>query len=697
MNLSVFILAAGLGERLRPITDYFPKPLLPILGKPILQSILEKVSASPTHRIGINLHHKKDIIENWIAQSAFNKKVELFHENPILGTGGALKNAETFLNASTFVVHNSDIVSDIDLGKLLEFHLSTDNFATLAVHDYPKFNKLEIDERGFLRGIGTDHPHPNPPPLMGRANRAKNKENPPVSPGGRGQGRGGTEIFRHLAFTGIAVYSPDFLRFLPSGFSNIIDTWLKAIEYGYKIRTLDVTGSFWSDIGTPASYASTVINELRKNGETVYIHPSIEICRQVELGGYFVAEKGVFLDEGNSFRNCILLPGSMVKKEKADTTPPVPPLTREHKRWFFENCILGSAFKINLSESEMFGLPNTSHALLIGTGGSDRRYYRIRKNQNTEILMQCFRSDPDFQRHIEYTQFFQKYAIPVPKLLHVEPEKMSATFEDLGDLSLYSFLKCPRAQEEIEEVYKRAIDILILLQTVVTEHITECPLIQKRIFDYEHLRWETSYFIERFVEGIMDIRAKNLSVLSNEFHRLALKVDSIPKTIVHRDFQSQNIMITKGRIPRVVDYQGARVGPPAYDVVSLLWDPYYRLEDDIREQLLEYYIVKMTRLNTGKDRETNPSIPPLAKNPSFPSLEKGGKGGFFNKIQFRETLLRCRLQRHMQALGAYGFLSKIKGKKYFMKYVPEGLRLLIEDVSLAKDEYPELYDLVISL
>jgi aminoglycoside/choline kinase family phosphotransferase len=267
----------------------------------------------------------------------------------------------------------------------------------------------------------------------------------------------------------------------------------------------------------------------------------------------------------------------------------------------------------------------------------------------------------------------------------------------LGDLSLYSFLKCPRAQEEIEEVYKRAIDILILLQTVVTEHITECPLIQKRIFDYEHLRWETSYFIERFVEGIMDIRAKNLSVLNNEFHRLALKVDSIPKTIVHRDFQSQNIMITKGRIPRVVDYQGARVGPPAYDVVSLLWDPYYRLEDDIREQLLEYYIVKMTRLNTGKDRETNPSIPPLAKNPSFPSLEKGGKGGFFNKIQFRETLLRCRLQRHMQALGAYGFLSKIKGKKYFMKYVPEGLRLLIEDVSLAKDEYPELYDLVISL
>jgi hypothetical protein len=157
-------------------------------------------------------------------------------------------------------------------------------------------------------------------------------------------------------------------------------------------------------------------------------------------------------------------------------------------------------------------------------------------------------------------------------------------------------------------------------------------------------------------------------------------------------------MITKGGIPRVVDYQGARVGPPAYDVVSLLWDPYYRLEDDMREKLLEYYIGKMIEsFGIDKNHEINPLIPPLAKNPSIPPLAKGGEGGFFNKIEFKQTLLPCRLQRHMQALGAYGFLSKIKGKKYFLKHVLEGLRLLKEDVSLAKNEYPELYDLVMNL
>ena len=581
----------------------------------------------PVYKIGMNLHHKKDFIENWIRQSAFNEKVELFPEDPVLGTGGALKNAETFLNTGTFIVHNSDIVSDFDLGKLLEFHFSSDNLVTLAVHDYPEFNKLEIDERGLFRGIGTGHPHP-----------AK---------------------LKYVAFTGIAAYSPDFFRFLPSGVSSVVDAWLKANKAGYKIGTLDVTGCSWSDIGTPASYASTVMNELRKNGEYVYVHPSIETCRHIDLNGYVVVEEGNSLVKGVSLRNCILLPGS---------TPPLPPLPRRSKEGVFENCIIGLGFEIDLKESEMLGSNGQTDALLIGTGGSDRKYYRVKKNGNTEILMQCSPGDPDFQRHIEYTRFFQRYSIPVPRLLHAEPGRMSAIFEDLGDLSLYSYLKCPREREEIEEVYKRVIDILILMQTLVTEHIAECPLLQSRIFDYEYLRWETSYFIERFAEGISDIGVKNPSALDNEFHRLALKVDSIPKTVLHRDFQSQNIMITKWGIPRIVDYQGARMGPPAYDVVSLLWDPYCRLEDDVRERLLEYYVEKIRKSVI-----------------------------FFNELDFKGTLLPCRLQRHMQALGAYGFLSKIKGKKYFLKHVSEGLRLLKEDVSLSEDKYPELYNLAMGL
>ena len=89
-------------------------------------------------------------------RSAFSiMRIALFPEEPVLGTGGALKNAEGFLKDNTFLVHNSDIFSDIDLAKLVEFHLSSGNLATLAVHDYPEFNNLVIDDNGLLVEMGT--------------------------------------------------------------------------------------------------------------------------------------------------------------------------------------------------------------------------------------------------------------------------------------------------------------------------------------------------------------------------------------------------------------------------------------------------------------------------------------------------------------------------------------------------------------
>jgi NDP-sugar pyrophosphorylase family protein/aminoglycoside/choline kinase family phosphotransferase len=678
-TLNVFILAAGLGERLMPITEHIPKPLLPILGKPVLQIILERVSALPANKIGINLYHKKDTIERWVKQYSDENypspiplpqgegargrvknvfpcgEIRLFPEESALGTGGALKNAEQFLSEDTFFVHNSDIVSDIDLERLLEFHISSKNIVTLAVHDFPEFNNVVIDKKGYLKRIEKIIP-PRPPLPKGLGSRcceALQRE------------AGG---FERLAFTGIAIYEPEFLKFLPADASSIVDAWLNAVAAGYKIGTLNVSGCSWSDIGTPSAYASTVFEALRADGEMIYIHPSVKGCKDVELNGYVVIEKECKIGKGVSLRNCITLPGSSVTnllKDDEDYPSPTPLPQGEGVRgrvrgmFSFENCILGSDFKIDLNESEILGLPK-EEPVLIGTGGSDRKYYRIKKDKKSSVLMQCIDGDPDFQRHIEYTRFFLKYSIPVPVLIEIETDKMRAIFEDLGDISLYSWLKCPREKKQIEEIYRKVIDILIRLHTVVTERVSDCPILQDRVFNYEDFRWETDYFIERFVMGIRNIKIKNLSALSKEFHRLALKMNSFLKTVIHRDFQSQNIMITRGGTPRLIDYQGARMGPPTYDVVSILWDPYYYLGDEVRERLLDYYISKMRKIPT-------------------------------------ESLLPCRLQRHMQALGAYGFLFAVKGKKYFLKYVPEGLRLLKEDVTLSKAEYPELYKLVMRL
>jgi len=616
-KINVFILAAGFGERLHPITNYIPKPLLPVLGKPVLQSVIENISILKINEIGINLYHKKETIEEWISRSPFREKIRLFYEGQILGTGGALKNAEEFLIKGTFLVHNSDILSRIDLKNLLEYHLSSGNLVTLAVHDYPEFNNLIIDEKGFLKVVGTGFK----PALV------------------KGQ---------RLAFTGIAIYEPAFLKFLPHGASSVVDGWLKAMATDCKIGTYNATECYWRDIGRPSSYATAVIEALRADGEVVYIHSSIEGCKDIQLNGCVVIEEKSKIGKNISFKNCIILPGGYAGNNS-----------------HHENCILGHHLKIQLSESEMLGLSG-KNAPLIGTGGSDRKYYRIKKGRDTAVLMECIKDDPEFHRQIEYTRFFLKYGIPVPELIEINPKNTKAIFEDAGDISLYTWLKCPRDKALVEHIYRKVIDILVLMHSEATRHISDCPVLQQRVFDYEYCRWETAYFIERFIVGIKNIRIKNHKKLEKEFHNLALKTDSISKTVIHRDFQSQNIMVKDNMELRIIDYQGARIGPPGYDVASILWDPYYRLEDNMRGRLLDYYISKI------KDRF----------------------GGRFNEKDFRDSLLPCRLQRHMQALGAYGFLSSVKGKKYFLKYVPEGLRLLKDDLSLLKNEYPELCRLV---
>lgn len=643
-RITVFLPAAGLGERLRPITRHLPKPLLPIMGKPLIEVILEKLRDISSERIGINLHYKAELIREWAKNSIYAGRITFFPEEPILGTGGALKNAEAFLSKGPFIVHNSDILLDIDFRRLVEAHLSSGNIATLATHTYPKLNKVILDENGFVKNI-------------------EKRGEPEAAP-----------AQRKVAYTGVAVYSPGILRFLPPGVSHVTAAWVAAASAGFNIGAFDVTGCYWNDVGTPATYAAEILESLRLSGESVFNSISAK-CGNIRTDGYIVLESGSTVKDGTSLRNTIVMPGAQVSGRH-------------------ENHIIGPDYVLELTESQMqpainareekavsLGEPlfanyflnhsgtkeETAQAVLVGFGGSDRRYFRVRSGGKSAILMECHPDDPDFGRHIEHTKFFAANGIPVPELLGIEIALKRALFEDLGDTSLYSYLKFPHKGNHIKELYKQVMDILLLLHSDGKKRISGYPLITDRVFDYEHLRWETGYFLERFLKGLREISPPEPARLEGELHRLAYLVDSFPKGIVHRDFQSQNIMISEGK-PRVIDYQGARMGPAAYDLASILWDPYYRLDDDIREEALSYYIAG--RRSGERD---------------------------LSEEEFRSTLVPCRLQRHMQALGAYGFLSKVKGKKYFLKHVPEAVRLLKEDISFVEKDYPALYELIVSL
>jgi|WetSurMetagenome_2_1015567.scaffolds.fasta_scaffold00085_5 NDP-sugar pyrophosphorylase family protein/aminoglycoside/choline kinase family phosphotransferase len=614
-----FILAAGLGERMRPMTNHIPKPLLPIAGKPLLESIIEKVISSGFSRIGVNSHHLSGLIEAWIANSVFREKIRLFHEPVILNTGGALKNAGSFLEYGNFLVHNGDIISDINLAALFERHRHSGNIATLATFDCPAINNVLVTGSGLFMDAG------------------------------RGLQPSGDE--RLVAFSGIAVYSPAFLKFLPEGASSVLVAWTEAVRAGYRIGTFDTSGHGWSDIGSPSAYASAVVKKLRDEGETVYAAPAAEVGRDVAIDGSIIIEKTAVVGNSAKLRNCIILPGGIVAAEA------------QH-----ENSIIGTDYAIAAGDTA-FGIHIEGKGLLIGSGGSDRKYYRRRDTEQSIVVMECGPDDPDFDRHIEYTNFFGKYGIPVARILSSDRKTKTALIEDLGDMSLYSWRKCPRSPGETEQLYRRVMEIIARLHGTVSDHVSECPTLAARIFDYDYLRWETSYFLEKFIMGVCGRNIENTSALNDEFHSLALKTDSFTKRIIHRDFQSQNIMITKVCIPRIIDYQGARMAPPAYDIASILWDPYAPLTDDMRTRLLNFY----------------------------QSLLEKTADSWFSSAEFNESLIYCRLQRHMQALGAYGYLSRTKNKTYFLKHVPEAVRLLKEEALLVHKEFPFIAGLVGSL
>lgn len=587
MKVKAFILAAGLGTRLRPLTEEIPKPLVPLLGSPIIEYVLKNLSQINPAVIGINLHHRPEKILAWAKSCAYKEKFFFSLEEQILGTGGGIKKAEPFLRDSFFVVYNGDIFAEIDLREVLKFHLEKGALATLVVKPNPSADKIFMDEEGKFLGV-----------------------DPLYVP---------ERCCKKTGFTGIAVYSPEFLNFLPEGPSTVLEGWVEALKKGYPIYTYELKGA-WFDIGTPASYLKTLVYLLRTQGENLYVCPEVA-TDGVEFQGYVSVEVASQLEKGTFLENvAVISPESIVSGR-------------------FKDGILGKDFFIQVPREQF--LPHSEEGFLIGYGGSDRKFYRI----NGLVKMKVERLNEDFFRTVEFQKFFHDKGVKVPHILQVSQEKGEVFFEDLGDLSLYNWLKGKRNLTLIKEMYQKVLDEVVKLHTIPVD---DAVINKFRKFDYEHFRWETHYFKEKFLHSFLKISDEE--ILKQEFEQLARISDSFPKNLIHRDLQCQNIMIKNGT-PYLIDYQGARIGPPGYDIASLLWDPYYQLEKHLREELLGYYIEKRKKLDP-----------------------------YFEQQPFLDSLIYLRIQRHLQALGAYANLSLFKGKKYFLKFIPQALIYLREEV-----------------
>ncbi|MDZ7338963.1 MAG: nucleotidyltransferase family protein [candidate division KSB1 bacterium] len=226
--MKAMILAAGLGTRLRPLTDQRPKALVELCGTPLIQIVIRKLVQAGVDQIVINVHHfAEKVVEYVEGHSGFGVHVEFSREPLILGTGGGLqKVARFFAGQEPFFLHNVDIVADIDLVALLNYHRTRGALATLAVQVRPTSRPLAIDNNGLL---------------CGRMGHALNR----VPDGG----------VRSMGYSGIQVISPGMLPLLSETppFS-LIDAEIRLCA-DHEIVAYDIGNAHWWDVGSREALA----------------------------------------------------------------------------------------------------------------------------------------------------------------------------------------------------------------------------------------------------------------------------------------------------------------------------------------------------------------------------------------------------------------------------------------------------------
>ncbi|HEY1678211.1 MAG TPA: nucleotidyltransferase family protein [Candidatus Sulfotelmatobacter sp.] len=230
--MKAMIFAAGLGTRLRPLTNDRPKALVEISGHTLLEITLRRLASFGVREVIVNVHHFADMVVDYLTKNDnFGMRIEISREAVLLDTGGGLKKAAWFFleddRPEPFLIHNADVISVIDLAKMMQQHRDSGSLATLAVQDRSTSRYLLFDQHNRLCG--------------------------------RRAGRDGTsdmvrpaEKFAALAFSGIHVISPRLLSLMTEeGVFSIITTYLRLAAQGEMISAFRADEYYWRDLGKP--------------------------------------------------------------------------------------------------------------------------------------------------------------------------------------------------------------------------------------------------------------------------------------------------------------------------------------------------------------------------------------------------------------------------------------------------------------
>jgi NDP-sugar pyrophosphorylase family protein len=229
---TAMILAAGFGTRLKPLTLTAPKALVKINGTPMIKLVLDKLICQGIDEVIVNAHHFSGQIEKYFEDNDFGIRIHIIREERILGTGGGIKNAEKFLkNSECFLVHNVDVLCDLNIQDMLEYHQYHQPLATLAVKKRNTSRPLLIDEQ--MNIIGRSSPGDN--------DAAVEKTFQYTNPVG--------EVSK-IGFCGVHIISSEiFSSFTEEGFFDIFITYFQLIKEKKKIVGYNIGEAYWKDLG----------------------------------------------------------------------------------------------------------------------------------------------------------------------------------------------------------------------------------------------------------------------------------------------------------------------------------------------------------------------------------------------------------------------------------------------------------------
>ena len=626
--MKALILAAGLGTRLLPHTKKIPKPLFTIDKIPSIKIIIDRLILAGCTDIIINTHHLNEKIEAFIKTVKFSANVETRHEPVALDTGGAIKNVKDFMGNSPFFVINSDIVSDIDFKKIWEFHLKGNWPVTLVMHDYHQFNKVEVNRENFITGFcnshETDHlldSHPDKHSLCDKL----------------------------LAFTGIQVLSPEIFEYMPATdkFSSIeIYQLLATRSEGSQVKAYICDAPYWCDIGTIEAYRKTsILHIAAKCLNTGYKdYKKIKITEIKGDGSDRKWFRVEMQDSSSLSRSSLHNLAASASTNKPDMKLNNKPDIKLKSLIIADHGIYPENFEAETGINKNRILPRYNIS-------------RLFNDKNIDI------DDDDIDTEIESfiaigSHLFSK-KIPVPKIYRYDLFSGMAALEDLGDTHLQKIINELQLRNDTVQIikwYEKTCDLLINFSIKGMENFNPSWSFQTEAYTKELIiEKECRYFLDAFICGYLQLEIK-FKALKETFDFIAENAVKYSFSgLMHRDMQSRNIMVKNKQI-FFIDFQAARKGPLQYDLASLLIDPYVNLDFKIREKILMYCALKISRL-TG-----------------------------FDKNKFIHCYRFCAITRNLQILGAFAYLSMVKGKKNFENYIPCALHNLKINVDVLNKE-----------